>query len=148
MWTCKLPFQNDSLASTPPPQPPLRAGATVHSRLHAVEQMDLAWYPHNSRCDGCLFSFVVACYMWESAVSKGRVSFIALSARKRNLRGCVEVLHRAWSSSRCVRMSWKNVLAKHLGGGRGFTCWKIAQGMSRQSYCITELLQYKIFVDI
>lgn len=35
-------------------------------------------------------------------MSKGRVSFTALSATKRNSRGCVEVLHRARSSSRCV----------------------------------------------
>lgn len=53
-------------------------------------------------------------------MSKGRVSFVALSARKGNLRGCVEEFHRAWSSSRSVRMSWKNVLANYLGGGEGF----------------------------
>lgn len=78
-------------------------------------------------------------------MSKGRVSFIALSAGKRNLRGCVEGLHRAWASSRCVRMSWKNVPAKYLGSGMVSSAEKLPKGcLSRtptsQNYCNARFL--------
>lgn len=70
-------------------------------------------------------------------MSKGRVSFVAMSARKRNLRGCVAVLHGAWSPSRCVRMSWKNVRAKHLGSERFHLLKNCPRGVS------AELLPHK-----
>lgn len=89
MWTCKWSFQNGGLASTPLHS--LLSGSDWPQTVDSMLWTRWAWHgnPIMINVKVAFSAFAIACCTWGSAVSKDKVSFIALSDRKGDWGSCV-----------------------------------------------------------